>query len=185
MHSDLEFSLPAWCERCSKWFVPRRLGGKHRYCSPECYWGHAKIDREPRPCEVCGQVFKPGLCVVGRFCSKKCLREWQHSTVGEAHHSWVGGKVCNRYFIEWRKGVFERDGHKCQGCESVKRLLAHHIMRRDEHPELMYDVDNGLTLCDSCHAKRRKTIGTPHMDNYLVGEHRTARLAKEKEDVKL
>jgi len=55
---------------------------------------------------------------------------------------------------EWQKQVFERDGYACQNpnCPQNTDLLdAHHIKSRKDYPELLYDLENGVTLCRSCH----------------------------------
>jgi len=59
---------------------------------------------------------------------------------------------CKKYF-SWRKKVLERDGNKCTECKSTHRLAAHHIVPWEKLEKLRFDVDNGLTLCNSCHAK--------------------------------
>lgn len=52
----------------------------------------------------------------------------------------------------WRKAVYERDDWTCQHCKKRGgRLHAHHIKPKSQYPELMFDVPNGLTLCESCH----------------------------------
>lgn len=56
----------------------------------------------------------------------------------------------------WRKKVFERDNYTCQECGAVGYLHAHHIKRWAEYPDLRFDVDNGQTLCKTCHSK---TVG--------------------------
>lgn len=54
----------------------------------------------------------------------------------------------------WRAKVFDRDGFKCQICGKVGGVLnAHHIKEFSKHPELRYEIDNGITLCESCHKK--------------------------------
>jgi len=54
----------------------------------------------------------------------------------------------------WRQGVFERDNYTCQHCGKVGyKLAADHIKPYSTHPELRYDIDNGRTLCMSCHTK--------------------------------
>jgi 5-methylcytosine-specific restriction endonuclease McrA len=55
-------------------------------------------------------------------------------------------------YTEWRTAVFRRDDYTCQAC-GVRggRLNAHHIKRWSRHPELRYAVENGKTLCISCH----------------------------------
>jgi 5-methylcytosine-specific restriction endonuclease McrA len=67
-------------------------------------------------------------------------------------------------WASWRTSVFRRDGYRCVRCpRTAASLLAfraarrhlepHHILRKIDHPELMYEVDNGVTLCDYCHAE--------------------------------
>jgi len=59
----------------------------------------------------------------------------------------------------WVAKVIERDGLKCQMCggENAKGNLleAHHIIpiREIENPDLLIDVNNGITLCRKCHMK--------------------------------
>jgi predicted restriction endonuclease len=52
-------------------------------------------------------------------------------------------------YKKWRKEVYTRDKHKCQwpGCESKKKLNAHHIKTWAEYPSLRFCVSNGITLC--------------------------------------
>ena len=51
----------------------------------------------------------------------------------------------------WRKNVLERDGYQCVRCDSVVRLEAHHVVRWVDAPELRLVVENGMTLCNTCH----------------------------------
>jgi hypothetical protein len=50
----------------------------------------------------------------------------------------------------WATMVKLRDG-KCVECGSEKSLHAHHIKPYKSHPELRYDIGNGVTLCSVCH----------------------------------
>lgn len=53
----------------------------------------------------------------------------------------------------WRTSVFTRDGYKCIWCQSTKLIQADHIKQFAYYPELRFAIDNGRTLCRSCHQK--------------------------------
>jgi len=57
----------------------------------------------------------------------------------------------------WRLAVFQRDGFCCVMCEDKGSkagfLEPHHIKTKLKHPELMYEISNGVTLCRDCHRK--------------------------------
>ena len=54
-------------------------------------------------------------------------------------------------YKQWRLKVYRRDKFQCQLCGRMGNINAHHIKRKIDYPELMYRLDNGLTLCISCH----------------------------------
>ena len=56
----------------------------------------------------------------------------------------------------WRRAIYKRDNYKCQVCSSIYNLYAHHILSWKDYPELRYDLDNGITLCNDCHKKIHK-----------------------------
>lgn len=92
---------------------------------------------------------------------KKC----PHIT-GEKHHNWKGGATpeyakirTSMEYLNWRKDVFHRDCFTCQECgiknglgKTIK-LNADHIKPFCLYPELRLDINNGRTLCESCHRK--------------------------------
>lgn len=54
----------------------------------------------------------------------------------------------------WAQSVKKRDGYRCQNhsCRSRNGIMhAHHIKNFADYPELRFEVDNGITLCESCH----------------------------------
>lgn len=54
----------------------------------------------------------------------------------------------------FRDAVFARDHYHCAMCPSAsKELDAHHITDRSEMPNGGYVVENGITLCPTCHIK--------------------------------
>jgi 5-methylcytosine-specific restriction endonuclease McrA len=58
-------------------------------------------------------------------------------------------------YKDWRKKIYTRDKFRCQmpDCSSKYRLQAHHIKKWSNAAILRYDVDNGVTLCRSCHER--------------------------------
>ena len=60
-----------------------------------------------------------------------------------------------KIYSEWRLAVFTRDNWTCQmpGCINFKSILhAHHIKTFADNPNERYNLSNGITLCESCHA---------------------------------
>lgn len=60
----------------------------------------------------------------------------------------------------WRRlraAVLRRDGYLCRYCLRYGRrrqaTTVHHIKHADEHPELAYNADNLISLCEACHNK--------------------------------
>ncbi len=82
--------------------------------------------------------------------------------------SWKGGLTPKNDIIrhstkykEWRKTVFERDNYTCQNCNKRGgNIHAHHIKQFATYPELRFDINNGITLCEKCHKKEHKKPST-------------------------
>lgn len=52
----------------------------------------------------------------------------------------------------FRIEVLNRDLFTCVSCGEVGGYLeVHHLMPKKEYPDLIYDIDNGVTLCLECH----------------------------------
>lgn len=77
------------------------------------------------------------------------------------HWNWQGGKTKTAEYIRftpeykaWRKAVFERDNYTCKICnQKGLELNADHIKPQSLFPELIFDINNGRTLCAPCHRK--------------------------------
>ena len=59
-------------------------------------------------------------------------------------------------YKKWTKDVIERDKNICQWCHTPENLVAHHIKEWNEYPDLRFVLENGLTLCRSCHMSHHK-----------------------------
>ena len=74
---------------------------------------------------------------------------------------------------EWADKVKDRDGRKCVICGETDRLNAHHKISFSEIIEkfniktiedarkckILWDINNGITLCKSCHDKHHSVHG--------------------------
>ena len=57
---------------------------------------------------------------------------------------------------DFRKAVFERDGHKCVICGAPAQD-AHHVLERRLWPDGGYYLDNGASVCGECHLAAEAT----------------------------
>ena len=151
----------AICEVCGKEFraIHDTKERKSKYCSKECWSKRRTVIIQ---CVICGKDMKLSQCqtIHRKTCSVECSNEYRKEYYkGEKSPAWKGGKTkesklrrtCSEY-RKWRTAVFERDNYTCQRCgKSDNTLEAHHIKEQSQFPELIYDVDNGLTLCHECH----------------------------------
>lgn len=91
---------------------------------------------------------------------RSCLKR------GCEHPQWRGGVASlndrlrkSPEFREWREAVFKRDNYTCVFCGSRGgngyKVILHpdHIKPFALYPESRFDIDNGRTLCASCHRK--------------------------------
>lgn len=57
---------------------------------------------------------------------------------------------------KWSFAIKEKYNFKCVKCGSNKNLHSHHIKSWRHFPELRFDLDNGLCLCQKCHILEHK-----------------------------
>ena len=74
----------------------------------------------------------------------------------------------SKKYIAWRNQVYFQDDYTCQACKRKNVYLnAHHIKPWSKHRKLRYAVDNGITLCGSCHQQFHETYGNPSDEKVL------------------
>lgn len=146
------------CPRCAVAFVA--TFPSQRYCSRRCgvpalsgaatgRWKGGPVERD---CEQCGARFTATRDSIqrgkGRFCSIVC----------HAKHKQDRATVrSSARYREWRLAVLSRDNFTCChcGCADIRPrwLCGHHRLGWRERPDLRFDVDNGVTLCNPCHTR--------------------------------
>ena len=89
------------------------------------------------------------------------------SRKGKAHPRWIKDrtKIVGRHnrtlhdsdYKIWHRAVCERDNFKCrmQDKNCKGRLEVHHIFIWKDHPQLRYNINNGITLCHAHHPRSR------------------------------
>lgn len=94
-------------------------------------------------------------------------------TSGKNHHNWNGGVTAEHRafrvswpYVKWKKAVLKRDEYRCVLCGAGKGnvLVADHIKRFADFPELRLDISNGRTLCEPCH-RVTPTYGNKKQDH--------------------
>ena len=97
----------------------------------------------------------------GKHLSLEHRKKIAESHKGEKSNLWKGGitpinlkiRVSLEYKL-WRESVFKRDNYTCRFCgQKGGYLEADHIKPFSDYPELRFAIDNGRTLCQSCHRK--------------------------------
>lgn len=84
---------------------------------------------------------------------------------GEKAWNWISDRSLIKKQLErnnpndkqWKYSVYKRDNFICrinnQDCNG--HIIAHHILGWASHPELRYEINNGITLCHAHHPKKR------------------------------
>ena len=129
---------------------------KQKYCSKECWSKRGQVLYE-HECLRCGKKFKTRDKRIKKYCSRQCAFK---DMVGKKAGRFKDGKSLERdsarlakEVTEWREAVYKRDNYTCQECGIKGNIHAHHIKSWAEYPELRFDIDNGITLCEGCHGE--------------------------------
>ena len=114
--------------------------------------------------------FKRGQAMRG----KKHTKEWKEkmkgcipwnkgkevlAIKGDKNPNWKGGVSLFHQQIRqgikfkiWREAIFKKDDYICWICgQRGGKLHPHHIFSFSKYPELRFNIQNGITLCEFCH----------------------------------
>jgi len=117
-------------------------------------------------CE-CGNEITTRSTSLNHGLTKSCGCIRSENLSGENSRFWKGGinNISRIYRLRhngvynvWSLKIRKRD-KICQKCNSTEKLHAHHIFNYDFYPEKSLDLDNGITLCETCHKKFHKLYG--------------------------
>lgn len=85
-------------------------------------------------------------------------------TTGDKNVNWKGGVSGEHRTLrkskehkEWSEGVYKKNNWHCVDCDTKCQkgnIVAHHLQNFADFVGLRFDIENGVTLCRSCHAKR-------------------------------
>lgn len=131
--SDAKKGKPSWNKGIKMWWTPARMTGKV-------------------------SKFK-GITGIRKHTKETRIKMSHSQPKGEKHHSWKGGitpinrAIRNSLEMKlWREAVFQRDDWMCVFCKKRGGILhADHIKQFAYFPELRFAIDNGRTLCKTCH----------------------------------
>lgn len=151
------------CQICGKKFKGAKYNA-NKFCSRKCYDIFHNIKDKERICPTCGKKFLAKTSE-DKYCCIECYNKNRHMPTKENHWNWQGGKSLQNdrrdsvEYKNWRLKVYERDNYKCVQCGSKEKLNAHHIKSWKNYPNLRYDINNGITLCEKCHIKYHQQYG--------------------------
>jgi len=91
--------------------------------------------------------------------SQETKEKIRKAFTGSNNHQWKGGitplvrlERNSQKYKDWQQAVFKRDNFKCWICgHQSTKLHAHHKRFFADNPDLRFDINNGITLCDECH----------------------------------
>lgn len=158
------------CLACKREYqIPKCRRNKSKYCSTQCqYENQNKYKLCWMNCSECRVEFSLSPSHAKRnknsFCSRVCVGKYygkRRKFSGKDNPGWKGGVTpihvsirTSVKYAEWRTMIFERDDFICQICgQRGGELNADHIKELSKYPDSIFDLENGRTLCVSCHRK--------------------------------
>lgn len=170
------------CNECSKIFIDWSIY-KKKFCSRSCAARFQGKYNNPAKFPGVGDKIsktKKGINVFKNKGIPHPMLGKKHSDItkkkisqinlgmrtGEEHWRYISDrtKLASRnvrndvLYKEWRKNVQTRDDNECKisNQDCMGKIEVHHILGWKSHPELRYQINNGITLCHAHHPKKRK-----------------------------
>lgn len=139
-------------------------------------WNSGKIKKDTRICLLCNNAFITESYQKKVYCSRVCSN--RHRVALGFHHWYKGGVTPLNFAVRssieyqrWRKSILERDGFRCQLCDSESKTGSFKLMHVDhivplsfllkengiksieeaKTCEKLFDLKNGRVLCIDCH----------------------------------
>ncbi len=162
------------CSNCEKKFIVIKSSLHREFCSIQCSNKEGKWLGKTRDEQTKEKISKKNkgkrFSISSEFKKgHKSLRKGKKflEICGSKHWNWKGGVTSITDVIRnsveyntWRKEVYKRDYWTCKICDVKQRFpVAHHIKSFKHFPEDRFDIDNGVTLCRSCHIKVHQKNG--------------------------
>lgn len=144
------------CFSCSKEFETQEWNKKAKFCSFACKVKSQTSEEVDVICNNCKKTFKRKLYKIidNNYCSKSCANQFNKGCNHYEYKEHLHDKNFKLACKQWSLKIRERDQYTCQLCGNTDKnvLEAHHIKEKSKFPEVIFDFNNGITLCLKCHA---------------------------------
>jgi len=153
-------------KKISKALTGKKLSAEHRKKLSESHMG---IPKSPETIEKLRK--NASRYWKGRKLPKHVLEimsiSRKGSWTGDKNPNWKGGVTPENESIRhsnemkaWKKDCLGRDEYTCQKTgKSTRTMQIHHIHNFCEHPDIRFDVDNGIVFTKEAHMEFHKIYG--------------------------
>lgn len=162
-----KYTYPFLCGKCKNCgedilaYKASMIKPNRMYCSGSCRMVYK--NKTDNPARTLSAKMKNAVHAHIRFSgiakSPEHITNMRLANLGEKSHFWKGGltdenrKLRNSSFCKsWKKSIMARDKFTCVICGQIGgRLEVDHILPWCNYPEKRFDMENGRTLCKTCH----------------------------------
>jgi len=169
-HTNIKkYKLFSYCKPCEH----RLNKNKYQHCCDICGKKYSSGKRDSKICRQChtmhillpnSPIVKGELDLTGEnnpmYGVKRFGKKNPNYNIEITDEERENGRLIEGYGV-WRRQVYERDNFTCQCCGDNKggNLTAHHLDGYSWCKEKRTDIDNGITLCKTCHIQFHKIYG--------------------------